>query len=65
MPWIQLVFIKNYSLKILIFLFIEGKFYGVDINSNIGITNTYNIYVWEPIVVKQNALNAAAEVRLS
>ena len=35
----------------------------MDINSVEGICNTYNTFVWEPIVVKQNALSAACEVK--
>lgn len=45
-------------------IFKEGKNFGVDINSALGIINTYNSFIWEPIVVKQNALSAAAEVNI-
>lgn len=38
----------------------EGALYGVDINSG-GITDTYASFVWEPSVVKINALTAATE----
>lgn len=41
----------------------EGKYFGVDINSASGICNTYTAFIWEPIVVKQNALSAACEVK--
>ena len=40
----------------------EGKDYGIDINDFYGIGNTFENYVWEPIVVKRNALAAAVEV---
>merc|ERR1719478_1914483 len=38
----------------------EGRCYGVDC-INIGIMNTYQNYVWEPIMVKENALSSATE----
>ncbi|EFJ16712.1 hypothetical protein SELMODRAFT_168086 [Selaginella moellendorffii] len=38
----------------------EGALYGVDINTG-GITDTYANFVWEPAVVKINAITAAAE----
>jgi len=38
----------------------EGRCYGVDC-INIGIMNTYQNYVWEPIMVKENALASATE----
>lgn len=37
-----------------------GKWYGVDIN-NEGIADNYEACVWEPSVVKINALTAASE----
>lgn len=40
----------------------EGKLYGVDINGESGVCNTYESFVWEPALVKINALNAATEV---
>ena len=43
---------------------IEGKFFGVDVNSQSGIINTYTNFIWEPIIVRQNALAAATEVKL-
>lgn len=38
----------------------EGKLYGVDINTG-GIADNYANFVWEPAVVKINAINAATE----
>jgi len=35
---------------------------GVDVNSASGICDTYQNFIWEPILVKQNALSAACEV---
>lgn len=42
----------------------QGKFFGVDINPENpdGICNTAEKYIWEPILVKQNALSSACEV---
>jgi len=37
-----------------------GKWFGVDI-VNGGICDTYETFVWEPVLVKKNALTAAAE----
>lgn len=37
----------------------ENKYLGVDINNGIG--NTYENFVWEPAMVKVNALKAATE----
>lgn len=42
----------------------QGKFMGVDVDGDVGIQNTYENYVWEPIQVKRNILNAATEVKL-
>ena len=39
----------------------EGKFFGVDVNSNSGFGNNYVNFVWEPIQVRQNAFIAATE----
>jgi T-complex protein 1 subunit eta len=39
----------------------EGKEYGVDINGESGVCNTYESFVWEPVLVKTNAFNAATE----
>jgi len=39
----------------------EGANYGVDIHDQFGVGNCYTNFVWEPIVVKQNALAAACE----
>ncbi|KAJ6403151.1 hypothetical protein OIU84_015133 [Salix udensis] len=38
----------------------EGALYGVDINSG-GIADSFSNFVWEPSVVKINAINAATE----
>lgn len=38
----------------------SGKNYGVDINSG-EVADTYASYVWEPIIVKKNAIEAATE----
>lgn len=38
----------------------EGKWYGVDIEEA-GICNTWDSFVWEPALVKNNAISAAAE----
>jgi T-complex protein 1 subunit eta len=40
----------------------EGKHYGVNVHNQSGIINTYDNFVWEPTLVKQNALTAATEV---
>jgi len=34
---------------------------GVGIDSESGIANTYESFVWEPIIVKINSFNAACE----
>jgi T-complex protein 1 subunit eta len=41
----------------------EGKYWGVDVNSAIGIQNTYENFIWEPLQVKKNIINSATEVR--
>lgn len=38
----------------------EGSMFGVDIATG-GIVNTYNAFVWEPSLVKMNAIVAATE----
>lgn len=38
----------------------EGRLFGVDVNNG-GIVNTYANFVWEPSLVKVNALVAATE----
>lgn len=38
----------------------EGQNFGVDVNTG-GVVDTYNSFVWEPSVVKINALQAATE----
>lgn len=39
----------------------EGRFFGVDVNSESGTCNTFDSFVWEPIIVRKNALAAATE----
>ncbi|KAM3137832.1 hypothetical protein pb186bvf_010075 [Paramecium bursaria] len=39
----------------------EGKWFGVDINGPTGICDTYETFVWEPALVKRNALCSATE----
>lgn len=39
----------------------EGEHFGVDINGVSGICNTYDAFIWEPALVKINALSAATE----
>lgn len=39
----------------------DGKEFGVDINGESGVCNTYESFVWEPALVKINAFNAATE----
>ena len=43
---------------------INGHHFGIDINDLQGVGNTYQLYIWEPIIVKRNALAAACEVQL-
>lgn len=38
----------------------EGKHFGVDIDTG-GVCDTYESFVWEPVIVKRNALQAATE----
>jgi len=40
----------------------SSKDFGVDINSVDGIGNNYENFVWEPIIVRKNALSSATEV---
>ena len=40
----------------------DGRYFGVGINAANGITNTYEEFIWEPTLIKQNALAAATEV---
>lgn len=42
----------------------NGKYWGVDVDGAKGTQNTFKNYVWEPIQVKRNILNAATEVRI-
>lgn len=39
---------------------VGGKWYGVDVN-NEDIADNFDAFVWEPALVKKNALTAAAE----
>lgn len=43
---------------------LPGRWYGVDCY-NCDITETVENFIWEPVVVKRNALAAATEVRVS
>lgn len=40
----------------------ENKWFGVDVNSAAGIIDTYLSFVWEPTLVRRNALASATEV---
>jgi len=40
----------------------NGKNFGVDVDSDTGIQNSYSNYVWEPIQIKRNIISAATEV---
>lgn len=40
----------------------ENKWFGVDVNSAAGIIDTYSSFVWEPTLVRRNALSSATEV---
>ncbi|CAD8052017.1 unnamed protein product [Paramecium sonneborni] len=39
----------------------EGRWYGVDINGQSGVCDTHSSFVWEPSLVKRNALCSATE----
>lgn len=39
----------------------ENKWFGVDVNSAVGIIDTYQSFVWEPTLVRRNALSSATE----
>lgn len=39
----------------------DSKYFGVDINSDEGVCNTYKKFVWEPTLVKINAISSATE----
>jgi len=43
----------------------DGKHFGVDVDSNIGIQNTYKGFVWEPLNIKKNVLTSATEAACS
>eukprot|EP01012_Entosiphon_sulcatum_P007712 TRINITY_DN1399_c0_g1_i1.p1 TRINITY_DN1399_c0_g1~~TRINITY_DN1399_c0_g1_i1.p1 ORF type:complete len:568 (+),score=114.46 TRINITY_DN1399_c0_g1_i1:1395-3098(+) len=38
-----------------------GVNYGVDVNSQEGVCDTFASYVWEPVIVRRNALSSATE----
>ena len=40
----------------------NGKWFGVDINNKSGICDAYQKFIWEPMIVRMNALIAATEV---
>lgn len=40
----------------------EGKWFGVDVNGSSGLCDTYETFVWEPTLVRRNALASAIEV---
>ena len=44
--------------------FAVGKWFGVDINSSNGFLDAYESFIWEPLIIKINALCAATEVTL-
>uniref|UniRef100_A0A161ZIE0 T-complex protein 1 subunit eta n=1 Tax=Daucus carota subsp. sativus TaxID=79200 RepID=A0A161ZIE0_DAUCS len=56
------LFINSYAkaLEVIPRQLCEGALYGVDINTG-GIADSYANFVWEPAVVKINAINAATE----
>ncbi len=39
-----------------------GKWFGVDINSSNGFLDAYEAFIWEPLIIKVNALCVATEV---
>jgi len=42
----------------------NGKWWGVNINSQEGVMDAYEAFVWEPMLIRKNALTAACEVIL-
>lgn len=42
----------------------ENKWYGVDVNSVNGVIDTYQAFIWEPTLVRRNALSSATEVTI-
>ena len=40
----------------------NGKNFGVDVDNDSGIQNSYENFVWEPIQIKRNIISAATEV---
>lgn len=72
--WIRSKFWTNWDkstppIKKVRFIFVllplkEGPNIGVGINSADGLTNAYKEYIWEPVLVKKNALIAATEVTI-
>ena len=57
---LQLCLITRSYYKHLLSLFVGGRWYGVDV-LNEDIADNFEAFVWEPSVVKINALTAAAE----
>jgi T-complex protein 1 subunit eta len=45
----------------LVFIFL-GKWFGVDVNSQNGLLDAYESFIWEPLIIKTNALASATEV---
>jgi len=39
----------------------DGRYFGVDVDSTVGIQNTYEGFVWEPLNIKRNILTSATE----
>lgn len=39
----------------------DGRFFGVDVESDLGIQNTYDNFVWEPLNIKKNIFTSATE----
>lgn len=39
----------------------DGKWFGVDVNSYNGLLDAYESFIWEPLIIKTNALSAACE----
>jgi T-complex protein 1 subunit eta len=39
----------------------DGKWFGVDVNSQNGLLDAYEAFIWEPLIIKTNALSSACE----
>jgi T-complex protein 1 subunit eta len=39
----------------------DGRWYGVDVNSQNGLLDAYESFIWEPLIIKVNALVSATE----